>query len=238
MKKVLTVLFVLLALTTVAFAKQGFTLRGGFSYDLVNIKVPSEDNNGVNWKANAFGAEVGVTYNFTDKFLAYYDTTLGFYSTFKLGEQEVKKEDYEKTAFLSSANHAGVAYSMDMKNGLELAFGAGLAMEYARIAGWDVEEAIDPIIGKKVSMTESDEFGIVSLGFGLYANVGYAFSDKLSVSATVHPDFMIFSSLVANESKTYTLDDKTSYSESQTFTYVGTGTSVKVNASVGLTFKF
>ena len=66
MKKVLIIMMILLAVTASAvFAKQGFTLRGGFSYDFVNVKTAESAGDVYSdkiWRANAFGAEFGVTY--------------------------------------------------------------------------------------------------------------------------------------------------------------------------------
>ena len=61
MKKTIAILLILLSLGTVAFAKGGLTLKGGFTYDFVNLKsAESEDvsgrQNNVFWRANAFGA--------------------------------------------------------------------------------------------------------------------------------------------------------------------------------------
>ena len=98
MKKVLVDLFVLLALGTSVFAKQGFTLRGGFSYDFVNVKTAESAGDVYSdkiWRANAFGAEFGVTYNFSDSFLVYGDSSVGFYNKFKIGDDEIQKENVE-----------------------------------------------------------------------------------------------------------------------------------------------
>jgi len=230
MKKVLAVLFVLLALGTVAFAKGGFTLRGGFSYDFVNVREASEEGDGDYWRAHAFGAEVGITYDFTDNFLVYYDQTLGFFGKFSIGDAEYDKKDFDKCAFMSSANHVGAAYRLNMKSGIDLSVGAGLAFEYIRIALADYDET------EKIYQTF--EWGVVSLGLGLYANAGYALSDKMSVSLTVHPDVMFFSSNVISSGESEQITERTTRTESETYSTVGPAVSFKGSACLGITFKF
>ena len=229
MKKFIAILLVLLALGTVAFAKEGFTLRGGFSYDFVNIKTAdSEGAPSETWRANALGVELGVTYNFSDTFLVYYDTTLGFYNKFKAGDKEWTKDEYEKMSFLSTAEHLGAAYDIDLGNGLDLEVGGGLAIEYARITG--SEQVTD-------TTSISGELGVFTFGFGLYGNISYNFSDKIAVSATVHPDFMVISSNVVTISDS-TIEDKTITTTSTTVMTFGAAFSFKFNASLGVTFKF
>ena len=229
MKKVIAILLVLLALGTVAFAKEGFTLRGGFSYDFINIKGPETAGiEGIKWRANAFGIELGVTYNFSDNFLLYGDSSLGFYNKFKLDDVEITNEGAEKSSYISTTEHVGAAYDFNMKNGLDLQVGAGFAFEYARVTYND-----------KISdsVTESDEWGTYALGFGLFANVGYSFSDRVSVTATLHPDFMVFSGYIYSEGTTTVVDNNV-HSVEETWTTIGGAFSFKFNAAVGITFKF
>ena len=235
MKKVLVIMMILLAVTTTAvFAKQGFTLRGGFSYDFVNVKAAdsaTDTRAGKIWRANAFGAEFGVTYNFSDSFLVYGDSSVGFFNKFKIGDEEVSKKDFDKLFFFAQTSHAGAAYDFDFDSALDLQVGGGLAVEYARMALADTTTIDSKTITNKV------EFGVMSIGFGLYANVGYSLSDRVSVTATVHPDFMIVSNNVSSMTNT-TTEDKTSVSETYTWVTVGAAFSFKFNASVGVTFKF
>ena len=237
MKKVLVILMILLAVTTTAvFAKQGFALRGGFSYDFINVKLPEiigTLDKDAYWRANALGAEFGVTYNFSDSFLVYADTTLGFYGKFKVGNQEIKKDDDEKVFFLGTAEHVGAAYDFDFGSALDLQVGGGLAVEYARASEATTTKSSEE------TTTVTNSFGVLGLGFGLYANVGYSLSDRVSITATVHPDFMVVSSYVA----AYT--ESTSYPESKvveehtdTVLKMDAGFSFKFNASVGVTFQF
>lgn len=228
---------ILLAVTTTAvFAKQGFTLRGGFSYDFINVKIP--DVIGIHesdayWRANALGAEFGVTYNFSDSFLVYADTTIGFYNTFKIGNDEIKKDGDEKILFLGTANHVGAAYDFDFGSALDLQVGGGLAMEYARAEETTTETAGD------ITATNTFSNGVLALGFGLYANVGYSFSDRVSVTATLHPDFMVLSSFVYSETNTTTSSDSKIVDQiTETSMIIDTAFSFKFNASVGVTFKF
>ena len=237
MKKVLVIMMILLAVTTTAvFAKEGFTLRGGFSYDFINIKVPEiigTLDKDAYWRANAFGAEFGVTYNFSDSFLVYADTTLGFYNSFKIGQKEYKKDGDEKIFYLGTAEHVGAAYDFDFGSALDLQVGGGLAVEYARASEATTTKT------SEATKTETYSFGVLGLGFGLYANVGYSLSDRVSITATVHPDFMVVSSYVAAHT------ESTSYPESKvveettnTVLKMDAGFSFKFNASVGVTFKF
>ena len=237
MKKVLVIMMILLAVTTTAvFAKEGFTLRGGFSYDFINVKVPdligSTDTSAF-WRAHALGAEFGVTYNFSDSFLVYADTTLGFYNSFELGGKEVKKDDDEKIFFLGTAEHVGAAYDFDFGSALDLQVGGGLAVEYAR------SSEATTVKSSEYTKTTTDSFGVLGLGFGLYANVGYSLSDRVSITATVHPDFMVVSSYVGahTESISYP-ESKIVKEETETILKMDTGFSFKFNASVGVTFKF
>ena len=234
MKKVLVIMMILLAVTASAvFAKEGFTLRGGFSYDFINSKIP--DNVGIlekdaYWRAHAFGAEFGVTYNFSDSFLVYGDTTIGFYNTFKVGDHEAKKDEGEKALYLGTANHVGAAYDFDFDSALDLQVGGGLAMEFARVTE---TEKIDDYTNN------TDTIGILSFGFGLYANVGYSLSDRVSITATLHPDFMIVSSIVVQDTTTTTFaDSKAVFQDTDTWMLFDTAFSFKFNASVGVTFKF
>jgi len=232
MKKVLVIMMILLAVTTTAvFAKEGFTLRGGFSYDYINVKIPSliGADPHVAWKANALGAEFGVTYNFSDSFLVYADTTLGFYNKFYIGEEEHKRDDGEKIFFLGTAEHVGAAYDFDFGSALDLQVGAGLAMEYARMTESSVIE----------DKTFTEQRGVLALGVGLYANVGYSLSDRVSITATVHPDFLFVSSTVRNYSETETYPDtKVVYQDTKTWMKIDAAFSFKFNASVGVTFQF
>ena len=237
MKKVLVIMMILLAVTTTAvFAKEGFTLRGGFSYDFINIKVPEiigTLDKDAYWRANAFGAEFGVTYNFSDSFLVYADTTLGFYNSFKIGEKEYKKDGDEKIFYLGTAEHVGAAYDFDFGSALDLQVGGGLAVEYARASEATTTKT------SEATTTETYSFGVLGLGFGLYANVGYSLSDRVSITATVHPDFMVVSSYVYNEIETLSApDSKLVHQTTETDMIMDAAFSFKFNASVGVTFKF
>jgi len=237
MKKVLVILMVLLAVTTTAvFAKQGFTLRGGFSYDFVNVKIPKIIGlfgDDTYWRANALGAEFGVTYNFSDSFLVYADTTLGFYGKFKVGDEEIKKDDDEKVFFLGTAEHAGVAYDFDFGSALDLQVGGGFAAEYARAT-----QATTTTAGT-VTTTETNSIGVLALGVGLYANVGYKLSDRVAITATVHPDFMFVSSFVGADTTSISDSESKVVSEvTHTTLILDTAFSFKFNASVGVTFQF
>jgi len=237
MKKVLIIMMILLAVTASAvFAKEGFTLRGGFSYDFVNVKVPNilgPLDKDTYWRAHALGAEFGVTYNFSDSFLVYGDTTLGFYNTYKLGDVEVKKDDDEKIFFLGTAEHVGVAYDFDFGSALDLQVGGGLAVEYARSSEATTEKT------SVSTKTTTVSRGVLALGFGLYANVGYSLSDRVSITATVHPDFMVVSSYVYNEIETLSVpDSKLVHQTTETDMIMDAAFSFKFNASVGVTFKF
>ena len=233
MKKVLIIMMILLAVTTTAvFAKQGFTLRGGFSYDFVNVQVPALVGGQPNmaWRANALGAEFGVTYNFSDSFLVYADTTIGFYNKFTVGTQEYKRDDGEKILFLSTANHVGAAYDFDFGSALDLQVGGGLAMEYAR-----TQETTSPDTNTTITLSD----GVLGLGFGLYANVGYSFSDRVSITATLHPDFLIVTSYVVTVSETESYPDTKIVEQTDEIVMkIDTAFSIKFNASVGVTFKF
>ena len=239
MKKVLVIMMILLAVTTTAvFAKEGFTLRGGFSYDFINSKLPNLigklDENSY-WRAHALGAEFGVTYNFSDSFLVYGDTTLGFYNTFKLGNTEVKKDADEKIFYLGTAEHVGAAYDFDFDSALDLQVGGGLAVEYARAS----EATTTKLNGGKTTKTVTESFGVLTLGFGLYANVGYSLSDRVSITATVHPDFMVVSSYVYHETTSISdSDSKAVHETTETDMIMDAAFSFKFNASVGVTFKF
>jgi len=232
MKKVLIIMMILLAVTASAvFAKEGFTLRGGFSYDFINVKIPSligaEPH--IAWKANAFGAEFGVTYNFSDNFLVYGDTTLGFYNKFYIGDAEHKREDGEKIFFLGTAEHVGAAYDFDFDSALDLQVGGGFAMEYARTSESTVDE----------DLTTTEQLGVLALGVGLYANVGYNLSDRVAITATFHPDFMFVSSAVRHYTETDSdPDTKVVHEDTETWMKIDTAFSFKFNASVGVTFKF
>ena len=238
MKKVLIIMMVLLAVTTTAvFAKQGFTLRGGFSYDFVNVKTAKTDSpvdplNDKVWRANALGAEFGVTYNFSDKFLVYGDSSVGFYNKFTIGGEEVDKpEGTDKVFFVAQTSHVGAAYDFDFNSALDLQVGGGLAVEYARMTFTDSDKEGDETISASL------QYGVMALGFGLYANVGYSLSDKVSITATVHPDFLIVSSNVLTTTTT-TTEDKNVHQVTTTDMALGATFSFKFNASVGVTFKF
>lgn len=237
MKKVLVIMMILLAVTTTAvFAKEGFTLRGGFSYDFINVKLPNilgPLDKDAYWRANAFGAEFGVTYNFSDSFLVYGDTTLGFYNSFEIGGEPVKKDGDEKVFFLGTAEHVGAAYDFDFDSALDLQVGGGLAVEYAR------SSEATTVKSSEYTTTSTVSQGVLALGFGLYANVGYSLSDRVSITATVHPDFMVVSSYVYNEIETVTSpDSKIVHQTTKTTMILDAAFSFKFNASVGVTFKF
>ena len=236
MKKVLVVLFVLLALGTFAFAKQGFTVRGGIGYDFVNIKaVPSEDGSIARpddaiWRANAFGTEFALTYNFSDTIQLYTDTTLGFYNKFKIGDYEIKKGDNDKMSFLATAEHTGIAYNINLGKNMDLQVGGGIAMEYARVTA----SSTNPLNEKE---TIGLEAGIFSFGVGLYANFDYSFSEKLALAVTVHPDVMFISADHVNETTSH-IEDKTVVTNTTSLTTFGAATSFKFNAAVGVKFAF
>ena len=230
MKKVLVVLFVLLALGTVAFAKQGFTLRGSFVYDFVNqrsAESSAPDHKATNWRANAFGTEFGVTYNFSDKFQIYADSSIGFYNKYKIGDTEFTNNYRDKVVFLANGEHAGVAFNIALDQKMDLQVGGGIAYENARVTGSETSG----------DTTASIEYGIFSIGVGLYANFDYKFSDRFGLAVTVHPDLMFLSGDHVDIS-TSTIKDKTVTRESTTDTTFGTGVSFKFNAAVGVKFAF
>ena len=232
MKKFIAILLVLLALGTVAFAG-GFTLRGGIQYDFVNIKAAESADedpfrpDSATWRANAFGAEFGVTYNFSEKFLVYADTSLGFYNKFKLGDQEIKKGDSDKMSFLSTAEHVGAATVINLSKGLDLEVGGGLAMEYARVTGSDTDG----------DYTKSMEVGIFAFGVGIYGNLNYSLSEKVALSFTLHPDIMFISADHMTETESI-VHDKTVASVTESLTTFGAAFSFKFSAALGVTFKF
>lgn len=230
MKKFLVVLFVLLVLGTAAFAKQGFTLRGSFVYDFVNLRSAESDAPGIDatsWKANAFGAEFGVTYDFSDKFQIYADSSLGFYNKFTIGNTEITNTYKEKVSFLANAEHAGIAFNIALDKKMNLQVGGGIAYENASVEASDTTG----------DTTTSIEYGIFSLGVGLYANFDYNFNDSLSLAVTVHPDLMFLSGDHVSIA-TSTVKDKTVTSDTNTITTFGTGASFKFSAAVGLKFAF
>ena len=230
MKKVLVVLFVLLALGTFAFAKQGFTLRGSIVYDFVNLRSAESEapsHTATNWKANAFGTEFGVTYNFSDKFQLYADSSVGFYNKFTIGDMEITNNYKDKVSFLANAEHAGFAINIALDSKMDLQVGGGIAFENAHVTASETTD----------DKTATIEFGIFSFGLGLYANFDYKFSDRMALAVTVHPDVMFLSGDHV-ETSTSKVDDKTVTSESVTVTTFGTGASFKFNAAVGVKFSY
>lgn len=224
MKKVLTILIILLALGTVAFAKAGFTVSVGGSYDFVNSRVVDEEGKATDdyLRGHAFGIAAGVTYNFSDHFLAYYDGSLGF-----IAGTDIDYHGADNfSASISTAHHVGVAYDFNMDK-LDLQVGAGFAFSYAGVVG------TGNIEGKTGTMT----IGIASFGAGLYANVGYKLSEGISVGLTVHPDLMFASADVFSVSETKT-EGKATITETVTEAVGGAAFSFKCNAAVGVTFKF
>lgn len=226
MKKVITILMVLLALGSVAFAKAGFTVSVGGSYDFVNSRIIDETTGKATddyVRGHALGIGAGVTYNFSDHFLAYYDGSFGFI----LGE-DINVEDVSNFSMsISTTHHAGVAYDFNMDQ-LDLEVGAGVAFSYAGVVG-----------AYKGAEYEADTatIGISSFGAGLYGKVGYKFSDAFSVGITVHPDFMFASADVFAASKT-TKEDYATTTKSTTVSVAGAGFAFKCNAIVGVTFAF
>lgn len=224
MKKALTILMILLALGSVAFAKAGFTVSVGGSYDFVNSRLVDEEGKATDdyLRGHAFGIAAGVTYNFSDHFLAYYDGTFGI-----VAGQEFNYEDLQDfTVTIATTHHAGVAYDFNLDK-LDLQVGAGLALSYAGIFG----------TGKIEGQTGSMTIGIASFGAGLYANVGYKLSEGISVGLTVHPDLMFASADVFSVSETRT-EGKATITETVTEAVGGAAFSFKCNAAVGVTFKF
>jgi hypothetical protein len=224
MKKALTILMILLALGSVAFAKGGFTVSVGGSYDFVNLKAVDFDGEATDeyFRGHAFGVAAGVTYNFSDHFLAYYDGSLGL-----VAGQEFDYEGLDNfTVTIATTHHAGVGYDFNMDK-LDLQVGAGLALSYAGIFG----------TGNVGDTTGSMTIGISSFGVGLYGKVGYKLSEGFSVGLTVHPDFMFVSADVASATETKTVG-KATQTTTQTLSIGGTAFSFKCNAAVGVTFKF
>lgn len=224
MKKALTILMILLALGSVAFAKGGFTVSVGGSYDFVNLKAVDFDGEATDkyFRGHAFGVAAGVTYNFSDHFLAYYDGTFGI-----VAGQEFNYEDLQDfTVTIATTHHAGVGYDFNLDK-LDLQVGAGLALSYAGIFG----------TGKVEDTTGSMTIGISSVGLGLYGKVGYKLSEGFSVGLTVHPDFMFVSADVASATETETIG-KATQTTTQTLSIGGAAFSFKCNAAVGVTFKF
>lgn len=230
MKKVLVVLFVLLALGTSVFAKQGFTLRGSFVYDFVNQRSAESEAPGhtaTNWRANAFGTEFGVTYNFSDTLQIYADSSIGFYNKYKIGDTEFTNNYKDKVVFLANGEHAGVAFNIALDQKMDLQVGGGIAYENARVTASETSG----------DTTASIEYGIFSIGVGLYANFDYKFSDRFGLAVTVHPDLMFLSGDHVDIS-TSTIKDKTVTSDINSVTTFGTGVSFKFNAAVGVKFAF
>ena len=224
MKKVITILMVLLALGSVAFAKAGFTVSVGGSYDFVNSRGVDEDGEATDnyLRGHAFGVAAGVTYNFSDHFLAYYDGSIGFIAGAEMDIKDPKNYSVQ----ISTTHHAGVAYDFNMDK-LDLQVGAGLAFSYAGLFG----------SYKEGDTTTTLTLGISSFGAGLYGKVGYKFSDSFSVGLTVHPDFMFVSADVISTAATET-QGKATYTTTETVSVGGTAFAFKCNAAVGVTFKF
>ena len=226
MKKAIVILLVLLTLGTAAFAG-GFTLRGGFAYD--NVTLKASDNDGTTWKTNSFGAEFGITYNFSDKFQIYADTGFGFFNKYKINDTERSTEGVDKAAFITSTDHAGAAFNINVNKNIDIQLGAGFAFEYARA-----------VTTKKVSekVSTSGEIGIYGIGVGLYANVDFKVSEKFALSLTAHPDFMFVSGYTASTSTTEVLSDTMVHELTDSMVTVGGAFSFKFNASVGAKFMF
>ena len=231
MKKALIVLFVLLTLGTAAYAKQGFTLRGGFGYDYANLRtteseVPGQD--GINFKAHAFGSELGAAYNFSDKFQIYLDSSIGFYDTFTTDGEEFKKTGEERYLFMSNSEHVGAAFCIALSDRMNVQVGGGLACESVQITSYGkTDEDLD-------LTAEAD---IISIGVGLYANFDYKFSNRFALAVTVHPDLMLLT-VSGNSTTITTVIDNTVKLDSTSYTAVGAGVSFKLNAAVGVKFAF
>ncbi len=232
MKKAIVALLVLVVFGTAAFAG-GFSVRGGFVYDLVNLKSAEsadetpERQDSAKWMANAFGAEFGITYDFSDKFQIYADSSLGFFNTLKIGDMEIKRGDSDKMVFLSTADHVGIAFNVKLNKSIDLHVGGGLAFEYARLSASD----------KVGDMTISMETGIFAFGVGLYGDLDYKVSEKFALCATVHPDLMFVSGDHIQSSES-TVHDKTVESTTNSWTTFGAVVSFKFTASVGAKFMF
>lgn len=231
MKKTIAILLILLSLGTVAFAKGGLTLKGGFTYDFVNLKsAESEDvggrQNNVFWRANAFGAEVGLTYNLSDKLIIYCDSALGFYNKLTIGKVELKKDFYDKMSFLATSEHFGTARIVNLGKGLDLQVGGGFAFEYARLnASYEYADT-----------TTIVELGIFAVGVGFFGNLDYSISDKLALSFTVHPDIMFVSGDHFNTYDTFVYGS-TVINDGVSMTTFGGVVSFKFNATLGLSYK-
>ena len=224
MKKTITILMILLALGSVAFAKGGFTVSVGGSYDFVNLRSVDQTGETTDnyFRGHAFGVAAGVTYNFSDHFLAYYDGSLGL-----VAGQEVDYEDLQDfTVTIATTHHAGVGYDFNMDK-LDLQVGAGLALSYAGIFG----------TGKVDDTTGSMTIGISTFGVGLYGKVGYKLSEGFSVGLTVHPDLMFVSANVISATETE-VEGKMTHTTTETLSVGGVAFSFKCNAAVGVTFKF
>ena len=232
MKKAIVVFMVLLTLGTAAFAG-GFSVRGGFVYDFVNLKsAESADENperqdSAKWRANSFGAEFGITYDFSDKFQIYADSSIGFFNKFMIGDTEIKRGDKDNMTFLSTSDHVGIAFNIELADSLDLHVGGGLAFESARIAA-------SKTVG---DTTERMETGIFALGVGLYGDLDYKISDRFAICATVHPDLMFLSGDNI-ETTTSQVHDKTVESVIYSWTTFGGVVSFKFTASVGAKFMF
>ena len=224
MKKVITILMVLLALGTVAFAKGGFTVSVGGSYDFVNARSVDEEGKATDnyLRGHAFGVAAGVTYNFSEHFLAYYDGSFGFIAGLDNDIKDAK--DYSLN--ISTTHHAGVGYDFNMDK-LDLQVGAGLAFSYAGVV------ATGSVGGTTGTLT----IGVSSLGVGLYGKVGYKLSEGFSVGLTVHPDLMFISADVISATETET-QGKATHTTTDTVSVGGTAFAFKCNAAVGVTFKF
>jgi len=225
MKKTITILMILLALGSVAFAKAGFTVSVGGSYDFVNSRGVDEDGQATDnyLRGHAFGIGAGVTYNFSDNFLVYYDGSFGFIAGEKVDIEDVS----DFTLSISTTHHAGVAYDFNMDQ-LDLEVGAGVAFSYAGVVGSAKENPQN---------YETATIGISSFGAGLYGKVGYKLSEGFSVGLTVHPDFMFTSADVIAYSSSEK-EGKTTHTTTETYSIAGSAFAFKCSAIVGVTFAF
>ncbi len=216
---------ILLALCSVAFAKAGFTVSAGASYDFVNQRAVDENGEALDayLRGHAFGVAAGVTYNFSDHFLAYYDGSIGFIA----GTDFDYKNPDNFSVQISTTHHAGVAYDFNMDK-LDLQVGAGLAYSYAGLFATYKDE----------NVSTSATVGISSFGAGLYGKVGYKFSEGFSVGLTVHPDFMFISSDVVSIATSEKEGTAGTHTTTETHSVGGSAFAFKCTAAVGVTFMF
>ena len=254
MKKLLIVI-VLILVPVCLFAKYDVAVRAGGAISLFSGKTSIDAKNSdkmsdINFDALGLGFDVGLELDLTKNLQMYMDLSMAFPSKVNIGETITPKDvnqameadksadpDYKfhsgHTFFRTFSAHIGFAHRFDLSLGsLELTAGAGFGVNR-------ISEGFKMVMKQDSKPYYYADFRTVtSLSVGLYGNIRYGLTDRISVVLTAMPDIGFFT--IARHLD-YDKKDNEKYSEFSDTEFIessGFAISFAAKATIGLSYMF